>query len=211
MTPISARLYEQVCECRADTNLGLKLYLEILPLHGAVQSSREELSSPTRAPDARQLADTFHLDARVHKNQSLRPRCMHNEFPLRSIGSAEMEKIMNLNLRPESECKYDAVSLGEVMLRLDPGEGRIRTARTFRAWEGGGEYNVVRGLKKCFKMNTAVITAFADNEVGMLMEDFIMQGGVDTSLIHWMKRTALAASAATASISPSAASASGGR
>lgn len=66
-------------------------------------------------------------------------------------------------------------------------EGRIRTARSFRAWEGGGEYNVIRGLRKCFKMNTAVITAFADNEVGMLMEDFICQGGVDTSLIKWMK------------------------
>ena len=94
---------------------------------------------------------------------------------------------MNLNLKPKSECKYDAVSLGEVMLRLDPGEGRIRTARSFRAWEGGGEYNVVRGLRKCFKMNTGVITAFADNEVGKLMEDFICQGGVDTSLIKWMK------------------------
>lgn len=94
---------------------------------------------------------------------------------------------MNLNLKPESKCKYNAVSLGEVMLRLDPGEGRIRTARSFRAWEGGGEYNVVRGLRKCFKKDTAVITAFADNEVGMLMEDFICQGGVDTSLIKWMK------------------------
>lgn len=94
---------------------------------------------------------------------------------------------MNLNLKPEKECKFDAVSLGEVMLRLDPGEGRIRTARSFRAWEGGGEYNVIRGLHKCFRMNTAVITAFADNEVGMLMEDFINQGGVDTSLIKWMK------------------------
>ena len=80
---------------------------------------------------------------------------------------------MNLNLRPENECRYDAVSLGEVMLRLDPGEGRIRTARSFRAWEGGGEYNVVRGLRRCFGMRTAVITAFADNEVGKLMEDFI--------------------------------------
>jgi 2-dehydro-3-deoxygluconokinase len=73
------------------------------------------------------------------------------------------------------------------MLRLDPGEGRIRTARSFRAWEGGGEYNVVRGLRKCFGLKTAVITAFADNEVGKLMEDFICQGGVDTSLISWMK------------------------
>lgn len=94
---------------------------------------------------------------------------------------------MNLNLKPEGTYTYDAVSLGEVMLRLDPGEGRIKTARSFRAWEGGGEYNVIRGLKKCFGMKTAVMTAFADNEVGKLMEDFIMQGGVDTSLIKWMK------------------------
>lgn len=94
---------------------------------------------------------------------------------------------MELNLKAKKDCKFDAVSLGEVMLRLDPGEGRIRTARSFRAWEGGGEYNVIRGLHKCFKMNTAVITAFAENEVGYLMEDFIEQGGVDTSLIKWMK------------------------
>lgn len=94
---------------------------------------------------------------------------------------------MNLNLRSASDCKYDAVSLGEVMLRLDPGEGRIRTARSFRAWEGGGEYNVVRGLRRCFGMKTAVMTAFAQNEVGMLLEDFILQGGVDTSLIKWME------------------------
>lgn len=93
---------------------------------------------------------------------------------------------MNLNIRPAGECRYDAVSLGEVMLRLDPGEGRIRTARQFRAWEGGGEYNVVRGLRRCFGMKTGVITAFADNEVGKLMEDFVLQGGVDTSLIKWV-------------------------
>ena len=95
--------------------------------------------------------------------------------------------MLNLNLKPQNECAYDAVSLGEVMLRLDPGEGRIRTARSFRAWEGGGEYNVVRGLRRCFGMKTAVLTAFADNEVGKLMEDFILQGGVDTSFIKWMK------------------------
>ena len=77
---------------------------------------------------------------------------------------------MELNLKPESECCYDAVSLGEVMLRLDPGEGRIRCAREFRVWEGGGEYNVMRGLRRCFGMKTGVITAFADNEVGKLME-----------------------------------------
>ena len=94
---------------------------------------------------------------------------------------------MELNLRPREECAFDAVSLGEVMLRLDPGEGRIRTARSFRAWEGGGEYNVIRGLHKCFGMDTAVITAFADNEVGKLMRDFIEQGGVSTDLIYWKK------------------------
>lgn len=93
---------------------------------------------------------------------------------------------MELNLKPKSECKYDEVSLGEIMLRLDPGEGRIRNSRSFRAWEGGGEYNVARGLKKCFKMDTGVITAFAENEIGYLLEDFIMQGGVDTSLIKWV-------------------------
>ena len=94
---------------------------------------------------------------------------------------------MNLQVKAKEDCAFDAVSLGEVMLRLDPGEGRIRTARSFRAWEGGGEYNVIRGLRKCFGMKTAVLTAFAQNEVGMLMEDFIMQGGVDTSLICWKK------------------------
>lgn len=94
---------------------------------------------------------------------------------------------MNLNLKPAGECTFDAVSLGEVMLRLDPGEGRIRTARQFRVWEGGGEYNVIRGLRRCFGLKTAVITALADNETGMLMEDLILQGGVDTSLIRWMK------------------------
>ena len=93
---------------------------------------------------------------------------------------------MELNLR--EKYTYDAVSLGEVMLRLDPGEGRIRTARSFRAWEGGGEYNVIRGLHKCFGLKTAVLTAFADNEVGLLMKDFIEQVGVDTSFIY-MKKT----------------------
>ena len=92
---------------------------------------------------------------------------------------------MDLKLREDAT--FDAVSLGEVMLRLDPGEGRIRTARQFRAWEGGGEYNVVRGLRKCFGLKTAVLTALADNEVGKLVEDFMLQGGVDTSLVVWKK------------------------
>ncbi|HZU10756.1 MAG TPA: sugar kinase [Pseudacidobacterium sp.] len=84
-------------------------------------------------------------------------------------------------------CQWDSISLGEVMLRLDPGEGRIHTTRQFTAWEGGGEYNVARGLRRCFGLKTAVVTAFADNPVGRLVEDFILQGGVDTSLIRWVK------------------------
>ena len=91
-----------------------------------------------------------------------------------------------LALRSRDECRYDLVSLGEVMLRLDPGEGRIRTTRTFRAWEGGGEYNVARGLRRCFGLRTGIVTAVANNEVGRLLEDLMLQGGVDTSLIKWV-------------------------
>ena len=92
----------------------------------------------------------------------------------------------DLSIRPASECRFDAVSLGEVMLRLDPGEGRIRTARSFRAWEGGGEYNVARGLRRAFGLRGAVVTALADNEIGRLVEDFILTGGLDTSFIRWV-------------------------
>lgn len=91
-----------------------------------------------------------------------------------------------LTIRPADSCRYDLVSLGEVMLRLDPGEGRIATSRHFTAWEGGGEYNVARGLRRCFGKRTAVVTALADNPVGRLIEDLILQGGVDTSLIRWV-------------------------
>jgi 2-dehydro-3-deoxygluconokinase len=93
---------------------------------------------------------------------------------------------MTLTIKPKNSCKWDALALGEVMLRLDPGEGRIRTSRSFKVWEGGGEYNVVRGLRKCFGLNTAVVTAIVDNEVGHLLEDLIYQGGVDTSYIRWV-------------------------
>ncbi len=91
-----------------------------------------------------------------------------------------------LDLRERGECRWDLAALGEVMLRLDPGEGRIATTRTFRAWEGGGEYNVARGLRKCFGLRTTVVTALADNPVGRLVEDLILQGGVDTSHIRWV-------------------------
>jgi 2-dehydro-3-deoxygluconokinase len=89
-------------------------------------------------------------------------------------------------LLPEHERRWDCLSLGEVMLRLDPGEGRIHTTRQFQVWEGGGEYNVARGLRRCFGLRTAVATALADNAVGRLVEDLILQGGVDTSLLKWV-------------------------
>ncbi len=92
-----------------------------------------------------------------------------------------------MQIKPKEQCKWDMVALGEVMLRLDPGAGRIHTARSFQAWEGGGEYNVARGLKRCFGLNTAVVTALADNPVGRLVQDLIYQGGVDQSHIKWVK------------------------
>ena len=93
---------------------------------------------------------------------------------------------MTLDLRPSAESRWDLVALGEVMLRLDPGDERIHTARSFRAWEGGGEYNVARGLTRCFGATTTVVTAFADNPVGRLIEDLIRQGGVDCSHLRWV-------------------------
>ena len=93
---------------------------------------------------------------------------------------------MNSLSIPDSARRWDCLSLGEVMLRLDPGKGRIHTARQFTAWEGGGEYNVARGLRRCFGLRTAIATALADNPIGRLVEDFILQGGVDSSLIRWV-------------------------
>jgi 2-dehydro-3-deoxygluconokinase len=91
-----------------------------------------------------------------------------------------------LELRPVASCRYDLVALGEVMLRLDPGAMRIRTTRSFDAWEGGGEYNVARGLHRCFGLDTAIVTSLVDNPVGRLIEDLICQGGVDRSQIAWV-------------------------
>jgi len=90
-----------------------------------------------------------------------------------------------LTVKPAPDCRFDIVALGEVMLRLDPGEGRVHTTRTFQAWEGGGEYNVARGLRRCFGLRSAHVTALADNPVGRLVEDLMLQGGVDLSYLRW--------------------------
>jgi len=92
---------------------------------------------------------------------------------------------MPLTIKPKENCRWDLVSLGEVMLRFDPGDHRVWTTRHFVVSEGGGEYNVARGLKRCFGLETAIVTAFADNPVGRLLEDLIYQGGVDQSLVRW--------------------------
>jgi 2-dehydro-3-deoxygluconokinase len=91
-----------------------------------------------------------------------------------------------VKINASSDCRYDLVSLGEVMLRLDPGEGRVATTRAFQVWEGGGEYNVARGLRRCFGMRTAIVTALVDNAVGRLVEDLMLQGGVDLSWLRWV-------------------------
>ena len=93
---------------------------------------------------------------------------------------------MPLPIRAKASCRFDLVALGEVMLRLDPGDKRIATTRRFRVWEGGGEYNVARGLKRCFGLDTAIVTALADNPVGRLVQDLMYQGGVDQSHVRWV-------------------------
>lgn len=90
---------------------------------------------------------------------------------------------MNLTLKPAADCRLDALSFGEVMLRLDPGESRIHTTRHFRVWEGGGEYNVARGLRRCFGLRTGIVTALVDNAVGRLVEDLILAGGVEPHIL----------------------------
>lgn len=90
-----------------------------------------------------------------------------------------------LKIKPKKECRWDLVSLGEIMLRLDPGNMRIKTTRSFKVWEGGGEYNVARGLTKCFGLDTAVVTAIPKNDIGYLLLDLINQGGVKTDYVKW--------------------------
>ena len=90
-----------------------------------------------------------------------------------------------LIIKPAAEAKWDCVSFGEIMLRFDPGFGRVRNARSFTVWEGGGEYNVARAMRKCWGKRAAVVTAIPKNDIGWLLEDFIMQGGVDMSHVIW--------------------------
>src|SRR5438128_1762232 len=115
--------------------------------------------------------------------------CSRRDLSRRILNRQQAKMVMaeSLNIKAKDTCRWDLVSLGEVMLRLDPGEGRIHTTRTFQVWEGGGEYNIARGLKRCFGLETAVVTALVDNPVGRLVQDLIFQGGVDPSHLRWVK------------------------
>jgi len=90
-----------------------------------------------------------------------------------------------LRIKPKQDCRWDVLSLGEVMLRFDPGEKRIVQARSFDVWEGGGEYNVARGLSRCFGQRATVVTALVDNPIGRLVESLMLSGGVDVSHVLW--------------------------
>jgi 2-dehydro-3-deoxygluconokinase len=108
------------------------------------------------------------------------------EFLMEHTNSSLRNRSKPLKIKPKEQCRWDLVSLGEVMVRLDPGDRRIATARNFEVCEGGGEYNVARGLKRCFGLDTAIVTAFADDPVGGLLQDLLYQGGVDQSLVRWV-------------------------
>jgi 2-dehydro-3-deoxygluconokinase len=102
---------------------------------------------------------------------------------------------MTLPIKLNTKCRFDLVALGEVMLRFDPGEDRISTARSFRVCEGGGEYNVARGLKRCFGLETAIVTALVDNPIGFLVQDLLFQGGVNQSYVRWIPHDGVGRSA----------------
>lgn len=90
-----------------------------------------------------------------------------------------------LNIKSESDCRWDLISLGEVLLRFDSGDERIETARNFRVFDGGGEYNAAHNLAKTFRQPTVILTALADNALGRLAENLALAGGVDASEILW--------------------------
>lgn len=90
-----------------------------------------------------------------------------------------------LKIKDKKNCRWDLVSLGEVLLRFDSGDERIHTTQNFRVFDGGGEYNVARNLAKTFRQRTAIVTALADNALGRLAENLIWQGGVDATEILW--------------------------
>lgn len=93
--------------------------------------------------------------------------------------------MIELRTKTASETSWDLVSLGEILIRFDPGELRIRDARQFRVWDGGAEYNVAKNISRVFGLRTAVASSCVDNQIGRMAADLAREGGVDTSLIEW--------------------------
>ena len=151
---------------------------------GSVSKTR---SSTTGAPPAtcRREKSTALLQRGTRYPESHCARAMRSGFRADRIRLHRVAS-RRMIIKSKEHCKWDLVALGEVMLRFDPGDGRISTARRFDVYEGGGEYNVARGLKRCFGLDTAIVTAFVDNPVGRLLQDLIYQGGVDQSLVKWV-------------------------
>ncbi len=98
----------------------------------------------------------------------------------------EEEDIMaTLNIKSADQCRWDGVALGEVMIRLDPGDVPFERARTCRIWHGGGEVNVAEGMAYCFRLRSTVLTAMVDDGFGRNIECQFKETGVDTSHIIW--------------------------
>ncbi len=88
-----------------------------------------------------------------------------------------------LEIKEKSSCKWDFVSLGELLLRFDPDDSRIADAREFKVWDGGAEYNIAANLRRVFSLNVSLISALNDNEIGRLAIGLARNAGVDTSNI----------------------------
>ena len=88
-------------------------------------------------------------------------------------------------IKPAEACRYDGISLGEVMLRFDPYDLPTAVAREMRVFQGGGETNVSCGLSHTFGLRTAVLTALVDDHVGRNISHQLRAAGVDVSKIVW--------------------------
>jgi hypothetical protein len=91
-------------------------------------------------------------------------------------------------LKAAESCRWDCVSLGEVMLRLDPGEERIHTALNFRAWEGAENITLRTDSGGALTCEPPSLQRWPGipSAIGQLVEDLMLQGAVGTSLVRWV-------------------------
>jgi 2-dehydro-3-deoxygluconokinase len=86
----------------------------------------------------------------------------------------------------QDSCRFDFLSLGALVHRLDPGVIPFRKARTFDVHVSGGEYNVAANLADCFGLRTALATAMIDSPLGELVQNRVRETGV-TPFYKWFK------------------------